>query len=121
LLRKTDDLRRLEDDHDSATRRLRELNEQLDALRSQEAKNRQSKVTMDNELQELTAQRNDLIKKMNELSERYDNYVSTMNRERVEITDRNKQHVRTLVAKLLTQILNENLHRKRKLAFQEIS
>jgi septal ring factor EnvC (AmiA/AmiB activator) len=50
LLRKTDDLRRLEDDHDAATRRLRELNDQLDALRSQEAKNRQSKVTMDNEL-----------------------------------------------------------------------
>ena len=50
LLRKTDDLRRLEDDHDAATRRLRELNDQLDAIRSQEAKNRQSKVTMDNEL-----------------------------------------------------------------------
>jgi len=75
---------------------------------------------MDNELQDLTNQRNDLIRRMNELSERYDSYVSQMNRERAEITDRNKTHVKMLVAKLLVQILNENLHMKRKVAFMEI-
>ena len=57
---------------------------------------------------------------MNELSERYDSYVNQMNRERAEITDRNKTHVKMLVAKLLIQILNENLHMKRKVAFMEI-
>lgn len=37
---------------------------------------------MDSQLAELTAQRNDLIKRMNELSDRYETYVDTMNRER---------------------------------------
>jgi len=120
LIRKTDDLRRLEDDHDSTQHRIRELNEQLDHLRGQEVKNRHQRISMDNELTDLTNQRNDLIRKMNELSERYDSYVTQMSRERLEITDRNKTHVKMLVAKLLVQILNENLHMKRKRAFQEI-
>lgn len=76
---------------------------------------------MDNELTDLTNQRNDLIRRMNELSEKYDGYVSQMNRERYEITERNKQHVKMLVAKLFVQIFNENLHKKRKRAFQEIT
>ena len=43
-----------------------------------------------------------------------------MTRERLDITDRNKTHVKMLVAKLLVQVLSENLHLKRKRAFQEI-
>lgn len=34
LIRKTDDLRRLEDDHDATQRRIRDLNEQLENLRA---------------------------------------------------------------------------------------
>lgn len=44
-----------------------------------------------------------------------------MNRERVDIQQSNKQHVKVLVAKLLHQIMDENLRRKKKLAFQEIT
>ncbi len=42
-----------------------------------------------------------MIKRMNELSERYETYVSTMNRERQDITRQNKMQVKHLVAKLL--------------------
>ena len=63
---------------------------------------------MDSQLAELTAQRNDLIKRMNELSDRYETYVHTMNRERQEISRQNKMQVKHLVTKLLVQILNEN-------------
>ena len=72
---------------------------------------------MDEQLADLTNQRNDLIKKMNELSDKYENYVQSMNRERVDIQQSNKQHVKVLVAKLLHQIMDENLRRKKKLAF----
>jgi len=58
---------------------------------------------------------------MNELSDRYETYVNTMNRERHEISRHNKAQIKSLVAKLLIQILNENLHRKRKNAFLEIN
>jgi hypothetical protein len=46
---------------------------------------------------------------MNELSDRYETYVTTMNRERQEISRQNKMQVKHLVAKLTVQILNENL------------
>ena len=72
---------------------------------------------MDEQLADLTNQRNDLIKRMNELSDKYENYVQSMNRERVDIQQSNKQHVKVLVAKLLHQIMDENLRRKKKIAF----
>lgn len=54
LLHKTDDLKKLECEHEIASRRLRELNEQLEVLRMQEVKTRQSKILMDEQLHELT-------------------------------------------------------------------
>jgi len=56
---------------------------------------------MEDELEDLTRERNDLIRRMNELSDKYDEYVSTMNRERLEIMKANKNHVRLLSSKLL--------------------
>ena len=72
-------------DHDETNNRLRILNDQLDNLKNTEVKNHQQKIAMDDQLSDLTNQRNDLIKRMNELSEKYETYVSSMNRERVEI------------------------------------
>lgn len=69
---------------------------------------------MEDELESLTRERNDLIKRMNELSDKYDDYVSTMNRERLEIMRANKNHVRLLTAKLFTQILSDMLFKRRK-------
>ena len=100
-MRRTDDLKALEAEHDQTSRRLASLNDELESLRNQEVRTRQQKVLMDDQLAELTQQRNDLIKRMNELSERYETYVSTMNRERQDITRQNKRQVKHLVAKLL--------------------
>jgi predicted nucleic acid-binding Zn-ribbon protein len=47
LLRRTDDLRALEQEHDQTSRRLAQLNDELEALRNQEVKTRQQKVLMD--------------------------------------------------------------------------
>lgn len=58
------------------------------------------KRRMEDELDDLTRERNDLIKRMNELSDKYEDYVSTMNRERIEIMKANKNHVKLLTAKL---------------------
>ena len=58
------------------------------------------KRRMENELEDLTRERNDLIRRMNELSDKYEDYVSTMNKERVEIMKANKNHVKLLTAKL---------------------
>lgn len=68
------------------------------------------KRRMEDELEDLTRERNELIRRMNELSDRYEDYVSTMNRERIEIMKANKNHVKLLTAKLLFQILSESIH-----------
>ena len=49
----------------------------------------------------LTAERDDLVRKMNELNARYEDYVATMNGERAHIIRTNKTHIRLLTAKLL--------------------
>ena len=45
---------------------------------------------MEDELEDLTRERNELIRRMNDLSDKYEDYVSTMNRERIEIMRKNK-------------------------------
>jgi cell division protein FtsB len=74
-------------------------------LRSQELHSKTEKRRMEDELEDLTRERNDLIRRMNELSDKYEDYVSTMNRERIEIMKANKNHVKLLTAKLFFQIL----------------
>ena len=59
------------------------------------------KRRMEDELDDLTRERNELIRRMNELSDKYEHYVTTMNRERSEIMKANKNHVKLLTAKLL--------------------
>ena len=54
LVRKSDDLKRLEEDHDATTRRIRDLQAELEHLRNNEVKNRQHKVALDDQLNDLT-------------------------------------------------------------------
>lgn len=67
------------------------------------------KRRMEDELDHLTRDRNDLIQRMNELRDRYDDYVNNMNREREEIMKQNRSHVKLLTAKLFFQILSAGL------------
>ena len=64
---------------------------------------------MEDELEDLTRERNELIRRMNELSDKYEDYVGTMNRERIEIMRKNKNHLKLLTAKLFFQILSESI------------
>ena len=74
---------------------------------------RNEKRRMEDELDHLTRERNDLIRRMNELSDKYEDYVSTMNRERIEIMKANKNHVKLLTIKLFFQILNEMILKRK--------
>ena len=75
---------------------------------------------MEDELDDLTRERNDLLRRMNELSDKYEDYVTTMNRERSDIMKANKNHVKLLTAKLLFQVLTEMCQWRRKQAMQEM-
>lgn len=87
--------------------KLRDLNSQLDIIRSQEMQNKAEKRRMEDELEHLTRDRNDLISRMNELSDRYEDYVRSMNKEREEIMKQNRSHIKLLTSKLFFQLLSE--------------
>jgi len=57
---------------------------------------------------------------MNELSDKYENYVNQMNSERQHIIVSNKRHVKLLSTKLLVQVMGENIRLKRKTAMSSI-
>jgi len=120
LKRKNDDLRTLEEEHERNLAKLRDLNNQLDSMRQQEAHSKTEKRRMEEELDGLNRERSDLIQRMNELSDKYEDYVQTMNRERQEIIRSNKNHVKLLTGKLLGQVLAEAIYKRRKEGFQSI-
>lgn len=101
LLRKNDELRKLEAEHESNCHRLRELNDQLENMRQRTLNSQTQKRRLEDDLRALTNERDDLIRKMNDLNCRYEDYVSNMNAEREQIIRANKMHVRLLTAKLL--------------------
>lgn len=47
-------------------------------------------MALDDQLTDLTNQRNDMIRRMNELSDKYETYVSSMNAERIDTQQHNK-------------------------------
>jgi uncharacterized protein YlxW (UPF0749 family) len=70
-------------------------------MRSRTAHSQNNKRRLEDDLRALSEERDDLIRKMNELNNRYEDYVNTMNNERESIIRANKTHVRLLTAKLL--------------------
>jgi len=120
LLRKNDELRKLEAEHESNCHRLRELNEQLENMRQRTLNSQTQKRRLEDDLRALSDERDDLIRKMNDLNNRYEDYVSSMNVEREQIIRTNKTHVRLLTAKLLFQVLGQALDIRAKHALQEI-
>jgi chromosome segregation ATPase len=114
LQRKTEELKRLEREHESNMDRLRELTTQLESLRGQEMHGKGEKRRLEEELAELTREKEGLIRRMNDLNARYDDYVQTMERERLEIVRANRNHVKLLTAKLVYQMLNEMVKKRRK-------
>jgi hypothetical protein len=75
-------------------------------MRSRTSNSQNNKRRLEEDLRALTDERDDLIRKMNELNNRYEDYVNSMNNERESIIRANKTHVRLLTAKLLFQVLS---------------
>lgn len=92
----------------------------MEMMKQRTMNSQTQKRRLEEDLRLLTDERDDLIRKMNELNSRYEDYVATMNGERAAIIRQNKTHVRLLTAKLLFQILGQALDMRAKFAIQEI-
>lgn len=58
------------------------------------------------EIQKVEDERNDLIARMNDLTNKYETYVSTMTREREDLAKTTKKHMKLLTAKILAEKLS---------------
>jgi hypothetical protein len=78
------------------------------------------KRRLEDELAELSNEKENLLRRMNDLNRRYEDYVSSMAIEREEITRANKNHIKLLTAKLLFQAFSSMVHRRRKESLQNM-
>jgi hypothetical protein len=105
-------------EHQANLQRLHELTQQLEHLRGQEMQGKGEKRRLEDELAEITKEKEGLIRRMQDLQIRYDDYVRTMEGERAEMIRTQRHHVKLLTSKLFHQILSEMVRRRRKDAFQ---
>ena len=75
------------------------------------------KRRLEDELAEITREKENLLRRMQDLAQRYDEYVTTMERERQEITRANRNHVKLLTAKLFYQTFSDMVRLRRKEGF----
>jgi hypothetical protein len=76
------------------------------------------KRRLEEELADITREKEGLIRRMQELQARYDDYVRTMENERAEMIRTQRHHVKLLTSKLFHQTLSEMVRRRRKESFQ---
>lgn len=76
------------------------------------------KRRLEDELAEISREKENLLRRMTDLNHRYEDYVAQMATEREEITRANRNHIKLLTTKLLFQTLNDMTARRRKEALQ---
>ena len=83
------------------------MNEEIERLQrnclGDDAQNHDIKIIIDR----LTAERNDLMSKLDQLNRTYDNCVSEITRERGQMDSHNRHHNKLLVAKVMFQLLEQ--------------
>lgn len=91
----------------------------IDELQAKTEKARSDNAQLQSELNLLYEDRNDLLRKMGDLTRKYDTYVKTMNHERAEIAQANKKHIKLLTSKLMFSVLKNILNVRYKGALQQ--
>ena len=92
----------------------------MDILASQERAAIDERAILDNEVARLTQERDGLVLQMNDLTSKYEIFVTSMTRERDDQTVENANHVRLLSSKLMWLILDRVHRRHMKEAFSSL-
>jgi hypothetical protein len=86
----------------------------MENLRMQEMNSVSEKDRLNQEYEALKMERNDIASRMSELTAKYEIYVQTMSKEREELVQGNRLHIRLLTSKLLVIFLEGAIHRRKK-------
>ncbi len=106
IAKREGEMNALAEDHEKSKRRLRDVEDEAAGLRARLQTQGQNLEQLAAEIQKVEEERNDLIARMNDLTNKYEAYVSTMTREREELAKTTKKHIKLLTAKILAEKLN---------------
>eukprot|EP01022_Parablepharisma_sp_SALTPOND_P013476 TRINITY_DN1805_c0_g1_i1.p1 TRINITY_DN1805_c0_g1~~TRINITY_DN1805_c0_g1_i1.p1 ORF type:complete len:1585 (-),score=213.01 TRINITY_DN1805_c0_g1_i1:7673-12427(-) len=102
----------LESKYRENTGKLKEIEDEIEVLGEKERVGEITKTDLRENLDRILADRNDLIAKMNELAEKYELYVKTLNQEREDIVNTNNKHTKLLVGAGLLTVLEKGVIRR---------
>jgi len=120
LRKAEEELRRLQDTHNTSVRELKAMVERAEGLIRKEREGETDKQSLKITLDELVKERNDLIFRMNNLTEKYELYVKEMTREREETIRSNKNRTKLLTASTLFTQLTKRKNQRLSIAMERI-
>ncbi len=101
-LRQSEDaLADLQQKHEACLADLKSITEEAEGLVKREKAGEEDRAHLKDSLDKLVEERNELIYRMNDLTEKYDQYVQAMTKERDDISKANKNHSKLLTASIL--------------------
>jgi len=115
-----EELKLLQDRHINCLRELKILTDQAEGLAEKEKSGEESKTNLRETLTKLEEERNELIYRMNDLTEKYELYVQAMGKERDEISKTNKKHAKLLTISILFTNLNNRMTQRLGVAMEHI-
>ncbi len=115
-----DDLADLQDKHAACVTDLRRVTEEAEELVRREKAGEADREGLRESLDKLTKERDELIFRMNDLTEKYEQYVQEMTREREDINRANKNHTKLLTVSLLFSHLLKRKNQRLGTAFENM-
>jgi len=105
IVTKEADISNLVEQHEKVKKQLADKENELDGLRERLNVQGKNINDLEAEIQKVEDERNDLIGRMNDLTNKYEAYVTTMTKEREELARTTKKHIKLLTAKILSERL----------------
>lgn len=98
--------------HEKTKKEMSDLEAEAAALRERLRTQGESIEDLETEVQKVEGEKGDLIARMNDLTNKYDAYVSTMSREREELANTARRHIKLLTTKILSERLGTLLKKQ---------
>ena len=109
---KENEITSLADLHEKTRKEMNDLETEAIALRERLKMQNDNINDLEGEVQKVESEKTDLINRMNDLTNKYDAYVSTMSREREDLANTTRKHIKLLTAKILSERLGSLLKKQ---------
>jgi hypothetical protein len=120
LRRQEDELKKLEDEKLYILSQMKDKNNEMDKMREYQVGSIKEKQKLKTDIGHIEDERNDLIFRMNDLTNKYEQYVGSMTKEREEMANTSKKHIKLLTSKILGSHFHKILHKHATQSFAQL-